>query len=90
MNAMIRIVVLSCAAVLASPTLAQATQPAPTAAPTAAKPKLICEKQEQLGTRLGGLKVCHTKAEWDELRAQARQDLEQNQRMNSSTGKPAG
>ena len=85
---MVRKITFASALLLASPAFAQATPPASQPAP--AKPKMICEKQEILGSRLGGVKVCHTKEEWDALRAQARQDLEQNQRMNSSTGKPAG
>jgi len=85
---MIRILAFASALLLASPALAQATQPTPATPP--AKPKVICEKQEQLGSRLGGVKVCHTKEEWDALRAEARRDLELNQRMNTSSGKPAG
>jgi hypothetical protein len=89
---MIKAFVIVSTILIASPALAQTTQPnsAQAQAQAPAKPKVICEKQEQLGTRLGGVKVCHTKEEWDALRAQAREDLEQNQRMNSSTGKPAG
>jgi hypothetical protein len=85
---MIRTIAFASAVFVASPALSQAAQPTPAAAP--AKPKIICEKQDQLGSRLGGLKVCHTKEEWDALRAEARRDLEQNQRMSTSTGRPAG
>jgi hypothetical protein len=73
---------------VAAPALAQ-TSGTPTKPQQPAKPKLICEKQEEIGTRLGGRKVCHTKEEWDQLRSAAREDLEKSQR-NSSPGIPSG
>ena len=60
------IVILSLA--LAVPAGAQ-TAPADPAASSSSQPKLkdpnrtICEKQEEIGSRLGGKKVCHTAAE---------------------------
>jgi hypothetical protein len=58
-----------------------------TAAPAAAqernKPKeksdpnrIVCQKQEETGWRLGRRKVCHTVAEWAEIRRLARQAIE--------------
>jgi hypothetical protein len=86
---MLKIVAAVTAFLIASPTLAQTpvTQPA---AATDAKPRIICEKQMDTGSRLGGRKVCHTKEEWDALRAETRSELEKNQRQNTSTGTPSG
>lgn len=48
--------------------------------------RVICEKQEIIGTRLGSKRVCHTAAEWDAIRQEARQNLDkaQTQRSNPS------
>lgn len=47
--------------------------------------KVVCEKQEKIGTRLGGKKVCMTVAEW-----QARQaaDRDQMERIQSGARAP--
>lgn len=65
--------------------------PMQAAAPTAAKDnkdpnRVICEKQEVLGSRLSAKRVCHTAAEWDAIRQEARQNLDkaQTQRSNPS------
>ncbi|WP_375393423.1 hypothetical protein [uncultured Sphingomonas sp.] len=44
--------------------------------------KLICVEAQQLGTRLGGHRVCRTKAEWDQDRQNVRSDTENAQRTN--------
>jgi len=67
------------ASALASAALAaEATQPATqqqpqqTAAPTPAKQdphdpnKVICKQVEEVGTRLGGQRVCMTRAQWND------------------------
>jgi predicted secreted protein len=41
--------------------------------------RIICEKQEVLGSRLATKKVCMTAAEWKEQRAQDRQAIEKGQ-----------
>ena len=33
---------------------------------------VVCHREEQLGTRLGAVKICHTRAEWSALAADAR------------------
>lgn len=60
----------------------------PGATPPEAKPKLICEHEEKVGTRLGGHRVCKTAAEWAEERRAARDavDRAQLQRGCGSTG----
>jgi invasion protein IalB len=52
--------------------------------------RIICERQEEIGSRLGGKKVCKTAAEWNEERRQQRQTLEDVQRQATSTGIPSG
>ena len=48
--------------------------------------KIICEKQEEIGSRLGGKKVCKTKAQWEIDRRQQREDLEGVQQQATSVG----
>jgi hypothetical protein len=78
--------------VLAAPATGQTTAPAqPQQAAPAAKGdpnRIICERQEEIGTRLGGKKVCKTKAQWDEERLQERQALDKFQQQNRGTGAP--
>ena len=62
-----------------------------TAAPKAKDPnRMICEKVEEIGTRLGGRKVCRTSAEWDAARRAAKGQVDDWQRQLTSPGKPAG
>ncbi|HET8535266.1 MAG TPA: hypothetical protein VFL74_06925 [Sphingomicrobium sp.] len=44
--------------------------------------KIVCQKEETIGTRLGGKKVCLTVAEW-QARQQA--DRDQTERVQSGT-----
>lgn len=84
------------ASLAATPAPAQITfedQPAPaqTANAKLKEPnKIICERQEEIGSRLGGKKVCKTAAEWQEERSQQRRTLEDVQRQATSTGTPSG
>jgi hypothetical protein len=86
---MLKTVALAFALLITAPALAQTPGPQPAAKPDA-KPRIICEKQEQLGSRLGGAKVCHTKEEWDALRMETRSEVEKNQRQNTGVGAPGG
>jgi len=60
-----------------------AQQPAPPAKKNDPN-EIVCERQKIPGTRLAAAKVCKTRAEWAEARAQDRMDLEraQTQRGN--------
>jgi hypothetical protein len=49
---------------------------------------MICEKQEEIGSRLGGKKVCHTAAEWQELRRQNREQIDDWQQRLTANPKP--
>ena len=88
------IAVAAAALCLAAPAIAQtppATQ-APSAAPAKDKDpnRIICEREDEIGTRLGGKKVCKTAAEWQLERQQQRETLEGVQRQGTSTGSPSG
>lgn len=88
------IVIAAAAFAIAAPVGAQTPPAAQAPAPAASKDKdpnrLICERQEEIGSRLGGTRVCHTAAQWDELRKASRQQVEDWQRQNTDPGKPVG
>ena len=75
----------------AEPQLPAASPPAAAPAETAAKPspnksdldKIVCEKQETTGTRLGTKKVCLTVAQWLEFR---RDEQDQLQHLQANIG----
>jgi len=50
--------------------------------------KLICERVEKTGTRLGARRVCMTAAQWDAQRSEQREDLERVQRIQNQS--PSG
>jgi hypothetical protein len=66
------------------PALAQAD---PAATPTQAAPaaqtkiadRVICQRVEEIGSRLGGKRVCMTQQQWDEQRRHTREDFEEAQ-----------
>lgn len=72
---------------LAIPATAQGNRLSPTpiaadGSATAAKDKkdkLVCQTQEATGSRLGKKKVCRTAAEWAEINALDRRDVEKIQ-----------
>ncbi|KRB82613.1 hypothetical protein ASE00_11270 [Sphingomonas sp. Root710] len=101
MPAPLKFAFLVALAAMAAPTLAadpvaDNTPPAPTASTTnatgsetaaAASPnKLICRKQEQLGSRLRSNKVCMTQSEWAEQRRQDRMNVDRSQRNRWTQG----
>jgi hypothetical protein len=81
------------AASLATPTLSQtaAQAPAPPAVDKSKDPnRIICIREEVLGSRLGGYKACKTAAEWKEQQQQHREQAEDWQRRLTWQGKPDG
>lgn len=48
--------------------------------------RIVCERQETTGTRLGAHKVCLTVAEWAEKTREHRETLESIQRFGTSVG----
>jgi hypothetical protein len=83
-------------AALAAPGLAQApaaaqSQAAPataasTAAPAADPNEIICQKIEQLGSRIAKKRVCMTRAEWADQQLQDRQAIEKAQIQRTMSG----
>ncbi len=77
-----RLVALALCGALAAPAMAFAADPAPaaTATPVVAKiakpDRKVCKTIEEKGSRLGGKRVCRSQAEWNELAAQQRQEIE--------------
>lgn len=76
---------LAACVIVASPAAAQTTDSAQGQNSQPAKAKLICEKEQETGSRLGGKRVCHTKEEWDQIRAETRQNLEKIQQQSTGT-----
>lgn len=64
---------------ISAPAFAQAAQPAQTAKPAKNPNEVICERQEEIGTRLSSQRVCKTRAEWAEERRANRMDVEKVQ-----------
>jgi hypothetical protein len=92
---MLKSVVFAAAAfVMAAPAFAQAPPASPAAAASAQKVKdpnrIICEREEEIGTRLGGKKTCRTAQEWQEWRQRNREQVDDWQRRFTSPGKPGG
>jgi hypothetical protein len=78
-----RIIILAACAAIAAPAVAFAQQPSPAAtAPTepakivSKKDRKVCKTQEEKGSRLGGTRVCRTQAEWDEIAAQQKFEIQ--------------
>lgn len=57
---------------------AAASAPA-TTAKTLDPNEMVCERQQEPGSRLAAAKVCHTRAEWADLKSQDRQDIDKAQ-----------
>jgi hypothetical protein len=84
---MLRFVALATASlIVAAPALSQTATPA--AAPANAKPakdKLICETQQETGSRLDRKRVCHTAEEWQSIKSQSRDAIEKYQQQATGT-----
>ena len=69
-------------------------QPAPHAAgiqkPSKAQDKVVCRLINTTGSRLGGERVCKTRAEWDAEADRNREDFETSPRQPSGDPSPTG
>lgn len=87
------LVVLVAVAVPMSATGLAQTAPAPAAAQSDQTKKakdpneIVCERQQDPGSRLAAAKVCHTRAEWADLRNQDRQMIDRAQTQIGAMGK---
>lgn len=68
----------------AAPTAAPA--PSATVKPASGGDRMICEREEELGTRLGGHKVCKTASQWAEERRIQRAEIDRSQTQRSCYG----
>lgn len=78
---MIRILAVSLS-MLATAATAQGVTSIRSDAPAALKgepDRIVCQKEEQIGTRLGARKVCLTVAEWNERERLHRQQIDRMQ-----------
>ena len=66
-----------------SAALLSSASPAMMAAKDPAKDKLICKREKQIGSMVRAKKNCRTKAEWDDLAAQSREEVSKAQRATS-------
>jgi hypothetical protein len=64
---------------MTAPAIAQPTEQA-AASEKKPKPKMICEEEEQIGTRLGKRKVCHPAGSDRQFRTETRDSVDAIQR----------
>ena len=79
------------AAATDTPAPLAATQTAsPHAAPNDHDPnRVICKHEDEIGTRLGGSKICHTRAEWERI-ARNGSDLVNTLQVTADHMSPSG
>lgn len=72
------------APLMSVPAFAQDTQQQQTTTKKAADPnEVVCEKQQETGSRLASERVCMTRSQWAEQRRLSRQDIERAQTERS-------
>lgn len=78
-----KILLVGLAALIAAPAVAQSPSTPAIVVETdkSELERMVCERQEQIGTRLGARKVCKTVREWQEERRVQREDVERVQRV---------
>lgn len=52
--------------------------------------QVICETEEETGSRLASHKICHTRSQWDQLRRDDRSAVERAQQQRSMSANPGG
>jgi len=80
------------ALVLSTPAAAQITvMQSNNPAPIKGDPnRMVCEVDQTIGTRLGARKVCKTVAEWQQLKSEHRETVDDWQRTMTANPKPVG
>lgn len=73
------IALVATSAIIAPPVMAQSGGSTPPGPSKRDPNEIVCEKQKVPGSRLAMAKVCKTRAEWADLKAQDRMDLERVQ-----------
>ena len=79
---------LIAAVIIAAPVAAQTAQPVPANPKKSDVNKVVCQSQEEIGSRLNTKKVCMTVQEWQEYRAEHRENAERWQQ--SAQARPSG
>lgn len=69
-----------------SAALLSSASPTMLAAKETNKEKLICKREKQIGSMVRAKKTCLTKAEWDDMAAQSREEVNRAQRATSYPG----
>jgi len=67
---------------IATAGFAQESGPVVVNAPSNNPNQRICQAVAETGSRLGRARICRTRAEWDQERREARQNVEQSQVRN--------
>ncbi len=95
-----RSVILALAAILglaAAPALAADPQPGSPPATPSDPPRhttssrldpneVVCKRQTDTGSRLGGAKICHTRQEWADIATQSRDNMDRAQERSYTNG----
>jgi invasion protein IalB len=68
----------------AQPAPSDPAAPAPTTQKLRDPNRIICEREEEIGSRLGGKKICKTAQEWEQARQQSRNDVDDLQRYTAN------
>lgn len=66
-----------------SAALLSSASPTVLAATDAKKEKQVCRREKQIGSMVRAKKTCRTKAEWDDLAQQSRQEVDRVQRTTA-------
>jgi len=70
--------------VMAAAPASESTAPDAAARAAAYSNKKICREEGEIGTRLGVKRICRTRAEWDQLKAESRRITEKVQSATSA------
>lgn len=72
--------------IASAPAFAQAAQPAQQAKPGFDPNEVVCQKEEDTGSRLSSHKVCMTRSQWAEQRRLDRQEIDKIQTQRPCAG----
>jgi invasion protein IalB len=81
---------LSISQLAAAPAFAQTAPAAPQAKNTPDPNEVVCQKQEETGSRLASHRVCKTRSEWAEERRLNRMDIDKLQTQRPCGGEGSG
>ena len=82
---MLRLIGLG-AVLAATAAAAQAPNDAPARNTIEDPNEMVCVRQRTTGSRVNDVRVCRTRAEWAEIRAETRGAVERNQQFKTTSG----